>query len=416
MASRKRGTVQVRGRSISVVLDLGEQPWRRCPTPRCPGSVFTDSRAPMRCERCGAALADPVPHRRRVWHSGFQTKSAANKALTTLLGATDTGTFVEPSILTVRQFVEDQWLPGLESGNLRPTTIDLYRRSARLYILPRLGSFRLRDLTPAAVVQWLTTLKGAETGARTVELAGTTLHRILASAVDLELIPRNPCDNKAVREARPRAKAPKPTVWTPEQTAQFLASEQADRLYPLWRLAATTGLRRGELCGLRWSGIDLDGGSLTVSGTRVVVGWDVLDSGPKTASGGRVIGLDGTTVAALRTWKAQQSAERLAAGELWHDTTDYVFTNELGVPIHPGTVTRTLASRARALGLPPIRVHALRHGHATHALEAGVPLPVISKRLGHASIRITADTYSHVSAAVDQAAADQVAALLDRGA
>jgi len=185
--TRKRGSVQVRGKSISVVLDLGEQPWRRCPTAGCSGSVFTDSRTPMACERCGAALADPVPHRRRVWHSGFKTKAEANKALTRLLGSVDTGAFVEPSAVTLRDFVERSWLPSLKAGTLRPSTVALYSGSVRRHILPALGSVRLRDLTPARIVAWTTGLKTAGTGARSVELAGTTLHRLLSNAVDLEV-------------------------------------------------------------------------------------------------------------------------------------------------------------------------------------------------------------------------------------
>ncbi|MDA8296875.1 MAG: site-specific integrase [Actinomycetota bacterium] len=413
MASRKRGSVRVRGKSISVVLDLGEQPWRKCPTSKCTGSVFTERAGDMVCERCGAPLAPPTLQRRRVWHSGYRNKGEANKALTAMLGTVDEGTFAPATALTVRDFIEKHWRPAIESSELRPTTRDLYLRTTTNYVLPHLGSVKLRDLSPARIVVWLTGLKGSGTGARTVELAGTTLHKILSAALDLELIARNPADNRAVRAARGTAKAPAPVVWTPEQTRAFLDSQRGDRLYPLWRLAACTGLRRGELAGLRWSDIDLDSGALKVSTTRVVVGWEVVESGPKTHAGARVIGLDAGSVATLRQHRKAQLEERLRAGELWQGTTDLVFVDELGRALHPGYLTRTLTARARGAGLPPVRLHALRHGHATHGLESGVPLAVMSKRLGHASIRITADTYSHVTAAVDQAAADQVAALID---
>jgi integrase len=413
MASRKRGSVRVRGNSIAVVIDIGEQSWRKCPKPRCSGSVFTDSTKEMTCERCESPLASAVPQRRRVWHSGFKTKGEANKALTKLMGDLDQGSFAAPTALTLRDFYETQWRPGLETGNLRPTTVDLYTRTARNYILPHLGQLKLRDITPARLVQWLNTLKSAGVGSRTVELAGTTCHKLLASALDLEIIQRNPADNKAVRAARPKAKAPKPTIWTPEQTHAFLDAQRGDRLYPLWRLAVTTGLRRGELAGLTWAAIDWDAGLLRVSSTRVVVGWEVVDSGPKTEAGVRVIGLDAATLSALREHRRAQAEEMMANRDVWQGAGDVVFVDELGRPLHPGYLTRTLAARARAAGLPPVRLHALRHGHATHGLASGAQLLEMSKRLGHASIRITADTYSHVSAAVDRRVADQVAALID---
>jgi len=414
MASRKRGTVQVRGKSISVVLDLGEQPWRRCPTPRCPGSVFTESRAPMTCERCGSALEPPVMRRRRSWHSGYRTQKEANAALTALLAQVDDGSFAVPTTITLREFVEEQWLPSLHTGNLRPSTVAMYQRAARTHILPILGSIRLRDVTPARLAAWLEGLKAARKGDRTVEIAGVTMHKILASAKDRELVPRNAADNRAVRAARPRPKAALPTIWTKPEANAFLAAQVGDRLYALWQVAVMTGLRRGEIAGMRWSKLDLDARSFTVAVTRVAVGWKVVDSIPKTKAGSRTIGLDAATVAALRSHRARQAAERLAAGELWQGTEDFVFTDELGRPLHPAGLTPLLQRRTRAAGLPQIRFHALRHGWATYAIQAGVPLPIVSKHLGHSSVQVTADLYVTVTGAMDRGASDQVADLIGR--
>ena len=146
--SRKRGAVVVRGKSVSVLLDLGLQPRRKCPTTRCRGSVFTDRRAMMACERCGAPLDPPAPYRKRVWHSGYKNKTEAGKALTKMLGQADGGTFVKPSSLTVRMFIEDTWMPGLRAGKLRPSTVAMYELSVRTCILPHLGGLRLREVTP----------------------------------------------------------------------------------------------------------------------------------------------------------------------------------------------------------------------------------------------------------------------------
>ena len=183
MAGRKRGTVQVRGKSVSVVIDEGEHPWRRCPTPRCAGSVFTDKVGELACERCGAPLEASVPHRKRVWTSGYKNVTEAKKALTQMLGDIDKGTFIEPSAQTLRSFVEDVWLPGLEVSRLRESTVEMYRRSAMHYVLPRLGSLRLRDVTVARLKPWLDGLKRDGTGARTLEIAYVTCHKILKAAV-----------------------------------------------------------------------------------------------------------------------------------------------------------------------------------------------------------------------------------------
>jgi integrase len=416
MASRKRGSVRVRGSSISVVLDLGEHPWRKCPTPKCIGSVFTASTKELACERCGELLERPVLQRRREWHSGYRTKGEANKALTAMLGDVDRGVHVEPSALTVREFAEGTWIRSLESGNLRESTVEMYRRSMTHYVLPHLGPFKLRDVTPARLAAWLESLKSAGTGDRTVEIAGITAHKLLKSALDRELIHRNPADNAAVREARPKAKAKIPTVWTMEQTHAFLESQREDRLFALWRLATNTGLRRGELAALRWSDLDLDGASLRVSHTFSVVGYRVVESEPKTEKSRRTIGLDPATVTALKTHQTRQSKEMLAIGRGRSDD-GYVFTsNPQGEPFHPQRLIQMLTAKAKAAGLPIVKLHDLRHGHATHAREAGVDMKMISDRLGHSSTSITADIYSHVTPAADKAAAAQVAAAIDGSA
>jgi integrase len=295
----------------------------------------------------------------------------------------------------------------------------MYERSVRAQLLPHLGSVRLRDVTPARLAAWLEGLKSTGVGDRTVEIAGVTAHKLMKSALDRELISRNPADNAAVRSARPKAKASAPAVWSVEETRRFLDAQREDRLFPLWRLATMSGLRRGELAGLRWGDVDLDAGTLRVSATRVVVNYAVVQSAPKTDKSRRAISIDPATASALRSHRTRQASERLAAGGLWEGAdlpsdAALVFCDEVGRPYHPDRLTRTLAARARAAGLPVVKLHALRHGHATQMLEAGVPMKVASERLGHSSIAITADVYSHVTAAADQAAAAQVAAAIDK--
>jgi integrase len=158
--------------------------------------------------------------------------------------------------------------------------------------------------------------------------------------------------------------------------------------------------------------VDLAAGLLHVRHTIVVVGYRAVASEPKTAKSRRTIGLDPATVAALRQHRARQAEELLAVGIQRNDD-GHVFVREDGRAYHPQQLTKMLAVRAKAAGVPVVRLHALRHGHATAGLELGVPMKVMSERLGHSSLAITADIYSHVSEAVDQAAAAQIAAAID---
>jgi integrase len=355
---------------------------------------------------------DEAGHRRREWHGGFRTKLAAERARTELLASVDAGAHLKPSDLTVREYVVGTWLPGLRAGSLRPSTVEMYARSARCYLLPSLGRVKLHDLDPLRLKGWLDALRTQGVGARTVQVAYSTAHRALRSALDLELIPRNPADNAEVRAAKPPLHSIPPTIWTVEETHLFLDSQRDDRLFALWRTAAMTGLRRGELAGLRWQAVDLDAGEIHVAETAVVVGYKVVQSTPKTAAGRRAVSIDEATVAALRALRARQTEEMFAFGRR-RDNLTHLFTAENGEPLHPQRMTTLLASRAKKAGLPVVRFHALRHGHATAALEAGVPLKVVSDRLGHSSIVVTADIYSHCTAATDRAAAAQIAATID---
>ncbi len=186
---------------------------------------------------------------------------------------------------------------------------------------------------------------------------------------------------------------------------------EGERLYPCWLLLATTGMRRGEVLGLRWEDIDLDAGRLAVKQARVSLGNDIVVNEPKTRRGRRVIALDSTTVAALRHHRAVQAQQRLAAGPAWIDT-GLVFTQVDGSDIHPETVSRSFRYRIKRDGLPKIRLHDLRHSWATAALAAGVPPKVVSDRLGHSTVAFTLDCYVHVLPSQDQDAADTVAAAI----
>jgi len=201
-------------------------------------------------------------------------------------------------------------------------------------------------------------------------------------------------------------------VWKPDQIQAFLMSVQHDRFAALFLLELTTGIRRGQICGLKWSAVDLDAGEITVHDNRVVVGGNVRDKeGGKTKNADQTISIDRATVAALRRWRRVQNRECDFFGSDYHPG-DYVFTFEDGRPPHPDTIRQRFDRLAAAAGLSRITFHDLRHSYATGALKAGISPKVISERIGHANVGFFLQTYAHVLRNDDREAAEQAAAFL----
>jgi integrase len=245
-------------------------------------------------------------------------------------------------------------------------------------------------------------------GARTVRLTHAVLHRALNQALKWTLVPRNP----AAAVDKPKAQRAEMRVWTVEQAQAFLAAIRDHRLYALYHLAITTGLRRGELLGLKWS--DLDGDRLSVQRQlQRVPGAGLTLSEPKTARGRRSVTLARVDLAALRERRETQQRERLFAGDAWQDS-GLIFTTPKGTPCDPDNAGHTFRTLTLAVGLPPIRFHDLRHTAATIMLTRGVHPKVVQERLGHASIELTMDTYSHVVANMQAHAAAQIDALFEQ--
>ncbi|MFD7482528.1 site-specific integrase [Streptomyces mirabilis] len=202
-------------------------------------------------------------------------------------------------------------------------------------------------------------------------------------------------------------------VWTPEHTGLFLDHVEEDRLYALFHLIAFRGLRRGEACGQKWTDTNLDTGLITVAKQLVVNRWEVYEDDPKTDSGARTIALDSDTVQALKRHRAQQDKDREKWGSAWVET-GCVFTRENGEWLHPANVARRFIELFEEIGLPPIRLHDLRHGAATLAHAAGADLKDIQEMLGHSSITITADTYTSLLPETDLAIAEAAARIVPR--
>ncbi|MGI8608892.1 MAG: site-specific integrase [Candidatus Dormibacteria bacterium] len=197
--------------------------------------------------------------------------------------------------------------------------------------------------------------------------------------------------------------------WSPAELRQFLVEVSDERDYPLWRLAACTGMRRGELLGLRWSDLDFDRATLVVVRQLVRNGAVVELVSPKTPAGRRTVFIDPVTLAALSAYRASELEARSAVGI----GPDLVFCTVKGRPRDPDSVTHQFIARGVRAGLPRIRLHDLRHTHATIALQAQINPKVVQERLGHASVRVTLDTYTHVLQPMHRDAANRIAGLID---
>lgn len=202
-------------------------------------------------------------------------------------------------------------------------------------------------------------------------------------------------------------------IWTPAQLGAFLDAAEDDRLYALFSVIAHCGLRRGEACGVRWEDTDFETGSITIANQIVQVGWKPLQAEPKTESSEATVRVDAGSMAAVKAWRRTQLEERVAWGPAWTDT-GLAFTREDGSAWHPAQVTARFERLAFNAGLPPIRLHDLRHGAATLALAGGADIKAVSSMLRHSSIQITADIYADVLPELAAEVASTVASMVPR--
>jgi integrase len=327
--------------------------------------------------------------RRREWHSGFRTKRDAETGRVEILGRLQRGEYVAPSRLTVAAFLEDSWLPARES-TLRPSTHESYAGNVRTHIIPAIGGHRLQGLDAATLTAFYGERIRSGLSARTVRYLHTIIRLALADAVRWDLVVRNVADAStppSASEAKPQTMK----TWSGNELRCFLDHVREDRLYAAWHVLAMSGMRRGELLGLDWQGVDLEGGHLAIIRTLIEGRREPRFSEPKTTRSRRSVALDRESVTILGEHRRRQLEERLAWGPACHDN-GLVFCREDGSAIWPRSFSRMFDRHVEKAGLPPIRLHDLRHTHATLALASGVHPKVVQERLGHASIGITLNT------------------------
>jgi integrase len=317
------------------------------------------------------------------------------------------GTLVVSERTTVEEFLTS-WLEAVRP-TLRASTWRRYEQYVRVHAVPVIGRVKLSKLTPQHLHRLYTNRLAAGASAQTVVHLHRTLHRALNQALRWGLVGRN----VAALVDPPRVERPEYVALSPFEARRLMQVAKGDRLEALYVLALMTGLRRGELLGLRWSDVDLDGRRLVVRRSLQVndEGRWVLGA-PKTKRSRRPVLLTGTAVQALRGHRDRQDAEREKAGELWHER-ELVFTNTVGNPLgEKELLHRSFYPLLERAKLPKVRFHDLRHSTATLLLGEGVHPKIVSELLGHSQIGITLDTYSHVTLSMQQEAADVLERLI----
>ena len=283
---------------------------------------------------------DPVTgKRRKQWHSGYRTQQEARTERTKMQAAVNGGTYVPKSRQTVAEYVED-WLAAI-APTVRPSTHYSYARNLRLHVVPRIGSAplaavdagTLNTLYAALLADGRRDHTGGGLSPRTVRYIHTIGHRAFKDAVRWGRLARNPADAADPPKAGEASRAESIT-WTADQLRTFLDGTRGSRHWTAYLLLATTGLRRGEALGLRWSDLDLNAGRASIRQTVIAVKHTAMLGTPKTAKGRRTVTLDGGTVTALREHRKRQAAERLLMGAGWNDN-DLVFCHVDGTMLHP---------------------------------------------------------------------------------
>ena len=364
-------------------------------------------RAPGVWETSAEGARDPgTGKRRRLTRRAYGSRRDAEQLRAALILEAEAGTRTGPTGRTTGDYL-DRWIDDYAAPNVAPSTLRRYRQICDR-LRPFIGHIPLDKLEPLQIQAAYAALLGDGLCKQTVLHHHRLLRQALAHAVTWDLLARNPAD---------RARPPRPDhremhVLDAAQLKTLLAAAADPQQARLLYTAAATGLRQGELLGLRWPDVDGDAGVLHVRmALQYTPGVGLALRPPKTARSQRAVALSAGMRNALAEQRRAQAARRAAAGDVWVDN-DLVFCDPIGGALAPYAVAKAFQRLLRQAGLPRVRFHDLRHTAATLMLTAGVHPKIVSERLGHASVSITLDTYSHVLPSLQQEAAERMDAIL----
>lgn len=354
-------------------------------------------------------LRDDKGQRKRKWHSFRGTKREAQAESARLITELKSGSYIERNRQSLNDFL-DKWSRDWAVHNVSAKSAERYLELLRLHVRPQLGAKAIQSIG----VQDLNALYASlheKLSPRTVKHVHRLLHRVLGHATKWGLVKRNVA---ALTDA-PRVPVKEAAALQLTEIPTMLAGLRGRMLYPIAVVALGTGMRRGELCGLRWRDVDLDGGSLRVEQSLEQTRGGLRFKQPKSARSRRSISLSPAVVAELRAhWKAQQE-QRLALGLGKAPADSLVFARWDGKPRSPDKLSTDFSATMNRIGLPHITLHSLRHTHASQLITGGMDILTVSRRLGHGSPAITLNVYGHLLSSQDRAADITQAMLANAG-
>jgi integrase len=349
---------------------------------------------------------DPMAGQRRRISRYARTQAAARDELKDIRDRLDADRPAVDSKATVAEWMALWRETTLAVMDLRPGTRHGYATAARLHIEPApFGAIRLDKLKPTDIERLIRHLRDNK------KLGGSTqrqIHQVLKSALNTAVRDGALARNPAAVVTRPGLEHKEARYLSAAETSALLAAARSSRYWPALVLIAATGLRRGEALALHWRDINLDAGTLLVSGTISRVNGELVTTPPKTKRSRRTVPLSPAVVAALKAHRAEQKRERMRAANQWH-AGDCVFTTELGTPVEPRNLLRVVEQAAKKAGLDNVGVHSLRHSAATALLEGGTHIRAVADLLGHSSPAVTGAVYAHTADPVARAAVDGLA-------
>ncbi|MFS0857362.1 tyrosine-type recombinase/integrase [Paenibacillus taichungensis] len=352
--------------------------------------------------------------RNQVRRRGFKKKSEAQTALTEVLNTVNNGEYIEPSKIVFTDYMIETWLPEkINNNRMTRLTVDSYKSYVENHISPYFKDMTLSEIKPKDIKGFVSYLQSKKSPQNDKNLSPSTVQRIFNIvvtafnfAVGEELIKDNPAKNVD----RPKIPKRVVSVWNADQVKKFLKSFEYSRHHIAYYLAVHTGMRQGEILGLPLPNIDLQQKLIMVTQTLEHDAGGIKQ-GAKTSSGVRSISISDDVVEIIKKQIARIEEEKELAGDMYIDNGLLCCTN-IGKPVFPDTLTKMMRRKIKELELPPIRFHDLRHTSASLMLMLGVHPKVVSERLGHSSVTITLDTYSHLLKNMQSDAADHLSNLL----
>jgi len=342
--------------------------------------------------------------RKRKWISGFNTQKEAEKKLPEILQQLNTNTFVDTNNITLRDYMQ-LWLEDYAKPNVAPTTYDKYTYAANK-VSEILGNMKLQQIKPIHIQQLVNKLNNSDVTPSTVLSYYRVLNTAINQAVKWQFIQYNPC----VAVTPPRNTKNKMMILDQDEIQILLDKSKDHVLYPVIVLALLCGLRRGEILGLKWENIDFFSGVIHLENNLVMANNESILKETKTSTGRRAVDISSNVVEVLKKVKKQKMSYKLLYGSSYHDS-NFVCTWEDGRPFRPDYIPKAFAKILVSANLPKIRFHDLRHTHASILLKSGIHPKVVQERLGHSSISITLDTYSHLVPSLQKSAAEKMATM-----